>query len=763
MERFRYRSGMVKSFSPSPLTAADLSQAIENAVSELAELGRSANAEVLFITCAADLNVALDSPPSEETHGDVSALTELLAFHLVPWFGVDHKLPSPTHVKKALKAVQIIFDRGFELDALEAKESDLSVDLLYEVRQRAEIVRGDNYPEQTAEHIIAIQGMFEELLATRLGIGPKWLVAILWAIYRRQFEQLELSIPAALDHAEALSNAWKPAKRKTGSKTTEADIDPTALKSKTQAYRYGYLERLVQIAPESLICSNLDINVNAPIIDAEWQALIKLIGLTEFDRSQITNAFEIKQKPLITFQNRRVFLTHLTHAFDVAWNQYEEELKKEPDVYQRYQIVRSKWLEEKSHKIFLSLFPKASVYRNLSYPDPEKPQATAELDIAVYYGPFVLLVEAKSKQFRLSSQRGDKGRLRTDIKRNAEDSFEQARRAARYIRDSDLPEFIEIESGNKLKIDKSTVKRIYCLSISLKYLGGLANRLADTRSLGLFKNNELPFCISVADLEVISEFCPFPEMLLHYIERSLNAQQEPGIAADELDFFGAYLESRLLPHTKLMRVAKSSEITSVTGWASKFDHYREYKRGEGSLPEEVPSLRIPGEILQLIAAIRRRGDSDSAWITFSLLEISSKGLLSLAQRLKEIRSAYINPGNLQHFVIDDPDVVVCVSRALAIPADSFQEELREKVALEMYRRKISRGLGFGISVDQRTERVECYSFQEREWIRDEQMEEAMLPNASFQSDSVAGKLSRNSPCLCGSGKRFRDCCRPRSR
>lgn len=57
-----------------------------------------------------------------------------------------------------------------------------------------------------------------------------------------------------------------------------------------------------------------------------------------------------------------------------------------------------------------------AVYQNLTYPDPDHIEhgRETELDAAVRWGPFLLLVEAKARQFRLKGQVGDIKALRED-------------------------------------------------------------------------------------------------------------------------------------------------------------------------------------------------------------------------------------------------------------------------------------------------------------------------------------------------------------
>ena len=188
----------------------------------------------------------------------------------------------------------------------------------------------------------------------------------------------------------------------------------------------------------------------------------------------------------------------------------------------RYQRHAANWLEERVVGYLRRLFPDGDIYKTLDYPDPlQEPGATAELDAAVVWGPFLLLVEAKAKQFRLAGQLGDVGRLRTDLKQNVEEAFDQALRARKYIETTELPVFKERETDRQLVLNKVRFRRVYLLTVSLHGLATLTTRLAALEPLGLFKGNEYPFAISEGDLEILAELCPGPEVFLHYVEKRI--------------------------------------------------------------------------------------------------------------------------------------------------------------------------------------------------------------------------------------------------
>lgn len=350
----------------------------------------------------------------------------------------------------------------------------------------------------------------------------------------------------AREHAEKVRMEWRRARRERPKQRDEFQHRLLSIFRKEEdAWFFGRVQRQSELAPDQLPTSLTSLTSLSPSpTETEWEGLISLIGLTRDGRKAMTDPIEVRQKSLFVLPDRRVILIDLANAMDALWDAFEKIAKSDDRFFDsQYQPKKAKWLEEQIVEYLAKIFPKVNIFSDLSYPDLTKTgKATAELDIAVSWGPFLVLVEAKAKQFRLESQLGDVGRLRTDIKKNVEDAFEQARRAAKYIADTPKPELTEIATGRKLLINKKKIQRTYLLTVSLHQLANLATRLAVFQDLGLFKDGEYPLSISLADLEFVTEFCDGPDVFLHYIQTRLDLQKtQQNLLIDELDFLGAYL------------------------------------------------------------------------------------------------------------------------------------------------------------------------------------------------------------------------------
>lgn len=755
-------------------TPKEMSQAYETELLEseekIRQLAQAVDPAKLFVAIIANLSIAPAEYINEAIYGSVPAKLELLAYYLFPFFGSTNNetIITPWHTNDCLEILENLFTSRIRARVFSEPDNKINnpVDkIIGDVRLEAEIVRGSAYPEQTADEILGIQGRFESWFTTRLGIGPVRANYLLWAVFQAQQNSVDIFIPEVHKHAIELASRWKEAKKKSRKQRSKADIELLQVfESDKVAGVFGRVEILNKIAPELLPVNLNDLaDLEPPPTKQEWEALINLIGLTTTHREVINDSVEIRQRPLFVLPDNRVVLADISNALDVLWNQFEQIAKQDHQFFHgRYQQAKSEWLEDRVKKYFSKIFPEEYIYHKLSYTDPDKgDESVTELDIAIKWGPFLVLTEAKAKQFRIESQLGDVGRLRTDIKQNVEDAFEQAKRAARYISKTPEPVFLEISSGRKLKIDKDGLRRVYLLTVSQHHLAGLATRLAIFQDLGLFQDNEYPLSISIADLETVSEFCDGPDVFLHYIEKRLVTQSKSiEIMADELDLFGAYLDTRLQPDRIWGRDKQDFDFVSLGGWQDQFDEWIMYKRGDLSKPPKI-KLNVPDEIQEILTELRKRNDYGARWISFALLDMTDDGLNIIAQGFREIREAELTPGMFRRLVQQDGDTVISIMASLDVPPSLLHERIEARAIVEKYRRKALKSIGFGIMVLDKSKPFAYATWVKGPWEYDEGLEKVIEAEPPFIPAPGEKLPPRNAPCICGSGKKFKKCCLPK--
>jgi hypothetical protein len=90
------------------------------------------------------------------------------------------------------------------------------------------------------------------------------------------------------------------------------------------------------------------------------------------------------------------------------------------------------------------------------------------------------------------------------------------------------------------------------------------------------------------------------------------------VLADELDLWGAYLDTRL--QAERIHLNGNFSVMWLTGYSKQFDDWVAHSRGEIA---EEPSIRlnIPDEIRWVLRELRARNDYAARWIAFAILDM----------------------------------------------------------------------------------------------------------------------------------------------
>jgi len=743
----------------------EFEQEWKSSLNVINQLGNSVDAAKLFVSVFSNISFGIPEQMTEANFGTVTPKIELLAYHLYPLFGKSQNTSvSVIHVQPCMQALDRLFRslNLLKLLSVSDNKNEIVTNVMYRLKGEVRIVRGSAYPEQTRDEIISIYSPFDRNFENEAGICPSRAITIIENIIKSQAESLNNYLPVIRKHAESVQTDWKEAKKKRINERSMSEIALLGLvKKKKDAYAFGFLDRLDEMAPDIIPVGFDDLQrFDNPPSKREWEALFELIGMTVSNRLAMNDPVAVREKPLFVLPDQRVILQNISHTFDILWESYDKIIRNDKVIYQECQKRQAEWVEKKTFKYFSAIFGQDNIHQNLRYPDPDK-GGEAEIDGIVQWGPFLVLVEVKARQFRLNSQSIDAGagRLFSDIKSNIEDAFHQAKRALKYI-DTDLsPMFQEISSGQKLAIDKKKIRRIYLVTVSQHQLAGMATRLNSLKGSGLFKENEYPFSICLADLNILSELCDGPDIFLHYIERRLDVQkQEIEILGDERDFFCAYLSSRL----QAERVWKSKDGEYDSVWlnlSDQVDAWMMHKRGMITQAPEM-SLKVPSEIKEILSELRQRRDDDACWIAFSLLDMSDHGLAAISKILRDSRCMTIPSGIIRRYTHKEGDTVITILASRDVTPDTLMDTISYRVMVEKYRHRAVKSIGIGLEPTNTNRPIECIFFSEGYWKYSDEIEKILEkePLSPAPGQKLPGV---NAPCICGSGRKFKKCCLPK--
>lgn len=652
-----------------------------------------------------------------------------------------------------LRMVERAFEKRAEERDLNSLASWLSID--------AYGIRGSAYPEQTIEQIKGYQSHFSSWFEDQLGISPSRGCEILMELWEYRDAAIEQIFEEAQEEGRKLLGKWKSAKEKHAEGDTALTPEEENL---VESYRdeediSGFVFMCAALeAAQHLTFAVDDFDEISPSW-TEWSALRQILAApVEGPEQEFSAPIDVRDWPLLELRDGGLFLFEISHTLDVLQEKLEAAIKEEQNLFDEYQQKRGQWVERRTTEHLETVFGHENVFTNLTYPDPDKPEyeARTELDGAVKWGPYIVLVEVKSSNFRLASQLGDIGRLRDDAKRNVEEAFHQAQRALRYIESSSSAVFEETESGRRLKVKESNIERIFPLTISLHHLCGLASRLTALRDLDLFRDDEYPVSMSVSDLKFVAEFTGTPDVFLHYLHRRISLlKASPTIAGDELDFLGAYLDTRL-DFSHFDEEPQDQDFVGFDGWSDAFDELMNHRRGRIANRPKL-QLRIPPAIQNILEAIRDDEVAETREVAFELLDLPGEILHGIAQSLKNLSSQTLRPGCIRRLTHQFEETVITIVGCDGIPLWHLDERTEEIAAEEKYRRRAAKSLALGVDI-QSKKTVSCIGWSKGEWEYDEQLENQLKQQPPFEFMEGQDLPGRNEPCLCGSGMKFKQCC-----
>jgi hypothetical protein len=721
----------------------------------LSQLGQNVNAEELFVVTGMTLSIGPADEMSEATHGTVSVKTELLAYELYPHFGSSDEKVTPFHINYSLHAAEALLMSTGAMAAKDIRQGDEQEALVRQIERNARIIRGSAFQEQTAAEILGVQAQFDRWFEEKVGISPTRAQEAIWKLQDHGNELLHERIGKVLAGVNESATEWRRMKKiRPKSRLKEEQDFLSRFPKSTHAEHGGWVAGLIQFVLPDYPVKLQELGYT----DAEAAGLESLVGMTSEYRERMTDPVEIKQRPLYFLNDKRIVVYDIANAMDALWDAFESVVRSDQGIYDKYQAHKGRWLEQKTVEYLGQIFPTDSIYRGLSYPDLAKGAgATTELDIAVSFGPFLILVEAKSAQFRIEGQLGDVGRLRTDLVKNVQDAYDQAKRAAGYIQATDYPEFTEIKTGRRLQINKSKVKKTFLMTVSLHQLSGLATTLGVFKNLGLFTQSEYPFSIAISDLEFVSEFTKYPDVFLHYIERRLAVQGSSlRISIDEADFLGAYLDTRFARPLFWERDNEEFNAVAIGGFSAVFDNLMLFRRG---YIQEDPNIRldIPPEIEEILAQLRKIDDDHSRSVGFETLDLSKNQLIAIARLLRDFRNAELTFGRIRRVAADVDGLLIVGTAATGVSAEEFIERSKEIFAIEKYNRKSQRGFLLSVAPKREDSVFEFIDYSEQPWVYDARIEK-LIGDQPAKVLTANAKRKPNQPCFCGSGRKFKKCC-----
>ena len=394
---------------------------------------------------------------------------------------------------------------------------------------------------------------------------------------------------------------------------------------------------------------------------------------------------DLLDRPLVALSNDQFFCHLFVFLTDATKRNLEDALHQDQEVWDRYQSHRASFLEQETAQHLSTAMPSAELHRNLRY---ESAEGMGELDLLVCLDRIVLLCECKAGSITPPQRQGD--RLRRTLRGVLGAAHSQALRARRHIHNGGA--FTTLD-GDNIAIDPKSVDHFFVMVATLDEVSSFVTNLAMPVAEGIFEAGDIPWSVSVTDLELIADMVDLNVLLPHYLVRRARIASQPDFTAmEEMDWFMHFLNEGLYFADDLDALG----AVSLGSFTQPMDDYYEYISGPRQKPAPKPQVRMRAKYRTLIRQLEAA--APSGWASGALL-LANYGQEGQDDVLRELRAVTVRGTPAGRALINNTpagrDAVILFGTP--IQAGRLRSAMRDYARARMARDGIDRAIVIGMN------------------------------------------------------------------
>jgi preprotein translocase subunit SecA len=438
-------------------------------------------------------------------------------------------------------------------------------------------------------------------------------------------------------------------------------------------------------------------------------------------------------------------------------------LRLEPGYAQTWNDRQKVISETLPLKYFRRLLPGAQVFAPVYYRWKAANGSIewCETDSLVAYDDHLLVIEVKAGAFTYTSPATDLPAHISSLQGLIRHPASQANRFIDYL---DSAAEVSIHDANHTEIGRlrrSDFRHITPCAITLDPMTELAARSNQLKKVGIDLGQRPLWALSIDDLRVYADLIDNPLVFLHFVEQRLSATRSDLLNLDdELDHFGLYLKTNNYSLSAANLAGAERNRVFFTGYRETIDKY--YAAVDRRDTAAVPKQRMPKRLAEIIAFLSQSNINGRSEAASFLLdaggeyreEISAGIDQQLRQHSKLLRTLPLSTHGDMSLTLFVWSPMAPRQAALAIEhtqvvAMASGENTRPLLELEY----TADGTLCGVH----WQRVTLSGLSSAE-LRRVQAEAAAFRRRRVSKAEAQGKIGRNDPCPCGSGKKYKRCC-----
>ena len=416
---------------------------------------------------------------------------------------------------------------------------------------------------------------------------------------------------------------------------------------------------------------------------------------------------------------------------------------------------RGKFTEEFSAARLSLVFENSRVFPNVIITNA-KGDILGEIDVLVMFADRAIVVQAKSKKLTITSRKGNDQSLQDDFKKAVQDAYDQAYSCSNLLLSDDS--ILIDEQGSQIDVSNILFKEIYPICIVSDHYPAL---FFQSRNFLKYKVTDViksPFVMDVFCLDVLTEMLKTPLYFLSYLQRRTD-YAEKLLASHELTILAYHLKNNLWFDSNFSMIHFHDDFSAELDLAmlSRRDGLNGKDTFEGILTKYA-GTNIDGMIKQ----VERRNDSRIIDFGLQLLKLSENTIFEINEAIEELCRRSNHDGKNHDLTMgfdNDGLTIHCNNDELS----EASRTLKSHAELRKYYCKVPEW--HGICIDPQTKKIRFGINLNHEWQFSEKMENKLSTMAkpsgqiNLKTKVKPPKVGVNDDCPCGSGKKYKKCCR----
>lgn len=421
--------------------------------------------------------------------------------------------------------------------------------------------------------------------------------------------------------------------------------------------------------------------------------------------------------------------------------------------------------EQLPFKYFIKLMPNANVYKSVYYrwhTTSQGKKQWCEADGLIISDDHLFVIEVKAGAFTYTSPANDFPAYIESLKNLVFKPAEQGNRFLEYLESDEKIDLFDGDHNKIGEISRKDFEHKHICAITLDPFTELASQIQHLKQIGVDVGVNPVWAISVDDLRVYSEIFDNSLVFLHFVEQRMRAFQSSLIKTeDELDHLGLYLKHNV--YTQYVKEFDSDKPIMWHGYRSGIDHFFTEKLYD---PHLLSPLKqdMPARLKEIVDFLNANNIQGRRKVSSLLLNCGGTWRDNITSGIDNIL--------IQQEKVREPKPLSTYG-GINISLFCWQEgivERNEKLALEHSKAAML------IANDKERLLLEiCFNnarlinnvdfqFIQRESIGKDELQkleafaETLRKRRIERVQKEEGKISRNAPCPCGSGKKYKKCC-----